>query len=136
MSACELDLPKGSIDTAVAFGNNFGVCGTPEGVLGMMVRLREVVADGGTFLAESIDPTATDRPAHLEYHRRNRERGRYPGQVRIREVYEGKAGGWWDLLMVTPGEMRSLAERAGWRVQKVIAEPDSGWIYVGVMVKD
>jgi len=136
MSACELDLPRGSIDTAVAFGNNFGVCGTPEGVLGMMVRLREVVADGGTFLAESIDPTTTDRPAHLEYHRRNRERGRYPGQVRIRERYEGTVGGWWDLLMVTPDEMKGLAERSGWRVRKVITEPDSGTIYVGVMVKD
>lgn len=135
MSACELDFPKGSFDTAVAFGNNFGVCGTPERVLGMMVRLRDVMADGGTFLAESIDPTATDRPAHLEYHRRNRERGRYPGHVRIRDRYKGMVGGWWDLLMVTPDEMKGLAERAGWKVQRTISEPGSGHVYVGVLVK-
>lgn len=135
MSACDLDFPGGSFETAIAFGNNFGVCGTPEGVLGMMVRLRDVVADGGLFLAESIDPTATTNPRHLEYHRRNRDRGRYPGHVRIRDRYKGTVGAWWDLLMVTPDEMRGLAERSGWRMVRAIKEPGSGHLYVGVLAK-
>jgi hypothetical protein len=55
--------------------------------------------------------------------------------VRIRDRYKGMVGGWWDLLMVTPDEMKGLAERAGWKVQRTIGEPGSGHIYVGVLVK-
>ena len=66
MSACDLRFPKGHFGTAVAFGNNFGLCGTPEAVMAMMLRLRDVVSDDGVFLAESIDPLATDKPEHIK----------------------------------------------------------------------
>lgn len=135
MSACDLRFPKGHFDTAVAFGNNFGLCGSPEGVMGMLLRLREVVADDGAFLAESIDPLNTSAPEHLKYHERNRSAGRMPGQVRLRLAYKGAVGDWFDLLLVTPGEMRVLAERTGWRVSETYYAPDEGPVYVSVLRK-
>lgn len=116
MSACELSLPSGSFDTAIAFGNNFGLCGNMARVGEMMRRLRTIISEDGVFLAESADPYNTDKKEHLDYHKRNIARGRPPGQVTIRDRYMGMVGDWWDLLMVTPHEMEALCAETGWRI--------------------
>lgn len=118
MSICDLKYDAGCFDTVIAFGNNFGLCGTPERVMDMMSRLREIVSDDGVFLAESINPVDTKRPEHLEYHRRNIARGRPPGQVTLRFLYKGAADDWFELLMVTPEEMQALCSRTGWCISK------------------
>lgn len=135
MSACDMVFPKGHFQTAVAFGNNFGICGSPGGVMSMLLRLREVLSDDGVFLAESIDPLRTDQPEHLAYHDRNRSAGLMPGQVRIRDVYKGVAGEWFDLLLVTPTEMKVLAERTGWRVSETFQLPGDGPLFVCALTK-
>lgn len=135
MSVCDLDFPKAHFQTAIAFGNNFGLCGTPEGVMSMLVRLREVVSDDGVFLAESIDPVNTTKPEHLTYHERNRSMGRMPGQVRLRFHYKGQVDDWFGLLMVTPDEMRGLADRTGWTVSDIFTASDLGFLYVAALRK-
>jgi len=135
MSVCDLRFPKGHFQTAVAFGNNFGLCGTPEGVMRMLLRLREIVSDDGVFLAQSIDPLNTTNPAHLRYHEANRSKGRMPGQVRLRLKYKGMVDGWFDLLMVTPTEMKMLAETTGWRVSEVFYTPEKESFYVSALRK-
>jgi SAM-dependent methyltransferase len=135
MSACDLRFPKDHFQTAIAFGNNFGLCGTPEGVMSMLVRLREIVSDDGVFLAESIDPLKTTKPEHLNYHERNRSMGRMPGQVRLRFHYKGMVDDWFGLLMVTPDEMRGLAERTGWTVTDIFSASDLGFLYVAALRK-
>lgn len=118
MSACDLKFPKNSFDTAIAFCNNFGLCGSMKGVEGMLRRLHRIVSDNGIFLAESVHPTDTTKKAHLRYHKMNLARGRPPGQVRLRIKYRKKTGGWFDLLMVTPDEMKDLCRRTGWRIAR------------------
>jgi len=118
MSACDLQFPNDSFDTAIAFCNNFGLCGSMEGVQGMLERLHGIVRKDGLFLASSIQPTRTKRKAHLRYHKMNLHRGRPPGQVTLRQLYRGRKGEWWDLLMVTHAEMRQLCEKTGWRIEK------------------
>lgn len=118
MSACDLQFPNNSFDTAIAFCNNFGLCGSMEGVQGMLERLHGIVRKDGLFLASSIQPTRTKRKAHLRYHKMNLHRGRPPGQVTLRQLYRGRKGEWWDLLMVTHAEMRQLCEKTGWRIEK------------------
>ncbi len=135
MSACDLRFPEGHFQTAVAFGNNFGLCGTPETVMAMMLRLRAIVSDDGVFLAESIDPLHTEKPEHIRLHERNRAAGRMPGQVRLRFTYRGQVDDWFDLLMVTEPEMRAFAERTGWRVSKVFRAEDAGYLRVYALEK-
>ena len=118
MSACDLRFERDSFDTAIAFCNNFGLCGSMKGVQGMMVRLHRIISDDGVFLAESIHPTDTNMRAHLRYHKMNIARGRPPGQVRLRIKYRGKASGWFDLLMVTPEEMRQICDKTGWKISR------------------
>ena len=119
MSACDLDLENGSFDTALAFCNNFGLCGSFEGVAGMMKKLHHALTVDGVFIAESVHPSDTDNEAHLEYHQRNIAGGRPPGQVTLRFRHGGEVGGWWDLLMVTPEEMRQLCDETGFEIETV-----------------
>ncbi len=118
MSACDLTFQKDSFDTALAFFNNFGLCGSMDRVAAMMERLHGIIRDGGVFLAESLDPLDTNRREHLRYHEFNRSRQRPPGQITLRERYRGKKGAWWDMLLVTPAEMKVLCERTGWKIEK------------------
>jgi SAM-dependent methyltransferase len=118
MSACDLQFPKNSFDTAIAFCNNFGLCGSMEGVQGMLERLHSIIRKDGILLASSVQPTRTRQKAHLRYHKINLDRGRPPGQVTLRQLYGGRKGEWWDLLMVTLAEMRQLCEKTGWRTEK------------------
>lgn len=135
MSACDLQFPRGHFQTAVAFGNNFGLCGTPEGVMSMLLRLRDIVSDDGVFLAESLDPMNTTMPEHVRYHGLNRSKGRMPGQVRMRLRYKDVVGDWFDLLLVTPTEMKVLAERTGWHVSETFYRPEEESLFVSVLSK-
>jgi len=135
MSACELSLDKASFDTAVAFCNNFGLCGAPDRVLAMLKALRRVLSRDGVFLAGSVDPLNTTRPEHLRYHKDNVARGRLPGHVTIRQRYAGQVGEWFDLLLARPSDMSSLCEKSGWRIEKLYMSPAPSPAYVAVLVK-
>lgn len=135
MSACELALDKTSFDTAIAFGNNFGLCGAPDRVEGMLRALRRVLTRDGVFLAASIDPVNTTKAEHLRYHGTNIARGRLPGHVTLRHRYSGQVGEWFDLLLARPSDMSSLCDRAGWRIEKLYLSPAPSPAYVSVLVK-
>jgi SAM-dependent methyltransferase len=116
MSVCDLKLPKNSFDCAISLFNNFGLCGSMDGVAGMMRQLHRIIKGDGIFLAESVDPTDTKKRSHLKYHKRNTDRGDPPGLVTLRTHYRGHIDGWWDLLLLTPSEVRELCDRTGWKV--------------------
>ena len=132
MSACDLTFKKNSFSTAIAFFNNLGLCGSLDGVAKMMERLHGIIKDGGVFLAETVNPIDTDRRVHLTYHKSNIARGRPPGQVTLRERYRGRKGAWWDLMLVTPDEMRTLCSRTGWKIEQVC---NGGYMQVYVLRK-
>lgn len=79
IDACNLRLKESSFDTAIAFFNNFGLCGTMDRVESMLKKLHGIITDDGVFLAESVDPTDTKKRIHLKYHRLNAERGEASG---------------------------------------------------------
>lgn len=138
MSACDLRFPEEHFQTAVAFGNNFGLCGTPAGVIGMLVRLRKILSDEGVILAESINPVATNKPEHLRYQKENVDRGRMQGQITLRFKFEDLVSGWFDLLIVTPGQMEELCAKAGWKVDATYpsgADLSDANVYTSVLRK-
>ncbi len=135
MSACDLDFPDNRFDTAIALGNNFGLCGSPDMVAAMLVRLRRIISDDGIIIAESIDPVNTTLPDHLSYLEENRARGKPPGQVRIRFRYGKAVGAWYDLLLTTPAEMKAISARAGWTIDEMFYYPEEGPMYTVVMSK-
>jgi hypothetical protein len=52
--------------------------------------------------------------------------------VTLRIHYRGKVGGWWDLLLVTPAEMKQLCDETGW---KILRKCTGGFMIVYVLKK-
>lgn len=129
----DVDERLGTFDTVVAYGNNFGLFGSAAKSRRMLRRLARLTSDGARILASSRDRAQTDDPDHLAYQRWNAERGRLPGQLRLRVRHRRATTPWFDYLIATPDEMRELAEAGGWRVRRFV-DGDEG-MYVGVLEK-
>jgi len=123
----------GVFDTLVMYGNNFGLFGGPSRARWLLRRFRRMTSDDARIIAESGDPYQTDRPEHLSYQRRNRRRGRMAGQLRIRIRYKTFATPWFDYLIVSRDEMRSILDDTGWQIARFFDSP--GPAYVAVIEK-
>lgn len=132
MSADNIQLDLSDIKTVVLFGNNFGLMGTPEGVVRMLKGFHSVTAEDAIVLGGSIDPEETDEEVHLAYHAKNRAEGKPPGQVRLRNKYQDEIDDWWYLLLCGKELMAELAEEAGWYLEKAFGGPKYN---VGVLKK-
>lgn len=117
-SVTQVSAKLGRFDTTLMMGNNFGLFGSPA-------RLRRILrgfeaTHATRIVAASLDPYQTDNPDHLRYQRRNRQRGRMSGQLRIRVRYRALLSDWFDYLIVSRDEMDSLFTGTGWRVTQFI----------------
>lgn len=109
-------------DHVIMMGNNLGLLGSRSGASLMLDSLRGLVAPHGTVIGTCRDPYRTDDPDHLAYHQRNREHGRFPGQLRLRERYRDVVGSWFDYLFVSPAELADLVAENGWGVIDVVED--------------
>jgi SAM-dependent methyltransferase len=130
----DLDGRLGHFDTVIMFMNNFGLLANETKARGLLRRLHALTTEKGRIVATSSDHAKTTNPAHLAYRRRNRERGRMPGQNRFRLRYRKLATPWFDYLFVTPREMERLLRGTGWRVGRFIRSDDD--FYAAVIEKD
>ena len=130
----DIDFKPASFDSVVMFGNNFGLFGSKSRAKRLLRKLFEMTSAEGVIVCESADPYKTSDPDHLRYHERNRAKGRMPGQVRIRARYRTYVGKWFDYLLVSPNEMRDIAEGAGWTVSRFIRSEESP-LYAGILRK-
>lgn len=128
-----LRLQPNSFDTAIFFGNNFGLVGTPPRAKRVLRDLHRILSDGGLILAETLDPYKTEEPAHLAYHRMNRKKGHLAGQVRMRVRYRQYCTPWLDWLILSRDELASVVEGTGWKVSQCL--DSRGPQYIAVMRK-
>jgi len=128
-----LDDSLGVFDTVLMMGNNFGLFANPRRASWMLRRLKRLTSDGARIVAETLDVYATDKPEHLAYHARNRQRGRLPGELRLRVRYRDRIGGWFDYLMVSQAEMQEIVKGTGWRIEAILER--GGGQYVAVLEK-
>jgi SAM-dependent methyltransferase len=138
LSVDDVDERLGPLDTIVMFGNNFGLFRSRASARRLLRRFHRLTGAGGRIVAESLDPYATDDEAHLSYQRRNRSRGRMPGQLRIRVRYRSFATRWFDYLIVSREEMEGLLAGTGWRIRRYISDEqsDDDDHYVAVIEKE
>lgn len=113
MSVWDLPQIEERFDTVIFIGNNTGLVVSLEKTGEMFDMLRDVTNEGAVLVCHSVDPTATDDPSHLEYHKWNKERGRYIGQ-------------WFDIVLFEPDVLKSICREHGWESREVI---DSGQRY-------
>jgi SAM-dependent methyltransferase len=123
----------GIFDTILMLGNNSALLGNFEQGRRLLKRFYKITSDDGIIIAQNRDPYATSLPEHLEYHRRNRKKGKLPGEARIRIRYMNFTTPWKKFLLVSPKEMKKLLEGTGWKIQRVIKDNDG--IYVAIIGK-
>jgi SAM-dependent methyltransferase len=123
----------GVFDTILMLGNNFGLVGNPRRARWLLKRFRNATSQTGRIIAQTRDPYTTDLAEHLEYHERNRQRGRMAGQARIRVRYKKFVTPWWDFLMVSQDEMEAILENTGWTISKVFV--GAAGIYTALIEK-
>jgi SAM-dependent methyltransferase len=132
----DLGAELSTFDALVLFGNNFGLFATPDDA---RARLRAWAAStnaGCRLFLESTAPYFSGAPGmDRTYYRRNVERGRSPGQVRLRYHYAGVVGEWFTWLFVSREEMRHIVRGSGWRVEAIIG-PGPDEPFVAILSKD
>ncbi len=121
-------------DTIIMMGNNFGLFGNYKRAKRLLRRFYNLTFPRGTLIAETNDPYQTEIPDHLEYHEINRQRGRMPGQLRLRVRHRKFKTPWMDYLMVSKDEMKEIVNDTGWRIDRFIDSDTS--IYIAILEKD
>lgn len=130
MSIEDVNFKPNSFDTIIMLGGNFGLFGSFKKARRLLKRFHDITSENALITADTRDPYKTDNPAHLEYHRVNKEKGRMGGQVRIRIRFEKYVGRWFDYLMVSQEEMKEILKRTGWKIKEFIDSDDSGYVAV------
>jgi SAM-dependent methyltransferase len=120
----ELDASLGRFDTVVMFMNNFGLFGSEAKARRMLRRLHGLTTERGRIVATTSHVQRTKNADHRAYHRRNRARGRLPGQIRFRLHYGHLSTPWFDYLFVSPQEMQRLLLGTGWHVRRFVHHGD------------
>jgi len=131
----DIDFGPESFDTVVMYGNNFGLFGSKGRARKLLRRLFVMTSPDAQLICETRNPYQTANPVHLAYHRRNRARGRMPGQLRLRVRYGVYIGRWFDYLLASPDEMKELARGTGWRVARTFRSGRDP-LYVGILRKE
>jgi SAM-dependent methyltransferase len=136
MSIDNLTRKIGMFDTVVLFGNNFGIFGTPRRARTVLSAWAKRMPPDGRILAESVNPYGSGAPGmDRDYCRQNKDRGRLPGQARLRVRYRNVATPWFSWLFVSRGDMRALLRGTGWHQARVLG-PSPSDPYVAVLEKD
>ena len=120
--------PPASFDAAVLYGCNLGLAGTALGLEVLLARLAALVRPGGLLVGTQVEVLQTDRPAHLDFHARNRALGREAGETWLRVERDDRRGPWFPWFLVGSEEVSAAAERAGFAVERVLHAP-SGPLY-------
>jgi SAM-dependent methyltransferase len=106
-------------DTFLLLGNNLGLLEGAERAPVFLAALARLANPGARILAQGTDPYRTTDPVHVGYHRRNRERGRLGGQLRLRLRYRLLATEWFDYLNCSIDELQALLAGTRWAVRAI-----------------
>ncbi|MDQ3323963.1 MAG: class I SAM-dependent methyltransferase [Acidobacteriota bacterium] len=110
-----------SFDTVQMLGNNFGLFGGFENARLILKKFARITAPDAQIIAGTRNPYLTCEPEHLQYHRRNKRRGRMGGQLKMRVRFGKTVGDWFDYLFVNPEEMQSILKDTDWQIEELLS---------------
>jgi len=117
-----LDRSLGQFDSIIMLGNNFGLFASFKRTCWLLRRFRGMTSSDGRIIVASTNVYATEDPVHLAYHERNRQRGRMSGQIRCRVRFRQYKSPWFDYLIVSPDEMKTIVAGTGWQISQFLGD--------------
>ena len=117
-----------SFQSVIMMGNNFGLFGSYRRARSLLKKLSRITTGDAVIIAATRDPYLTKDPAHLAYHKLNKNRGRMPGQLRLRVRYQRHVGSWFDYLLVSKDELEKILQNTGWEVKRFLDGKDGQYI--------
>ena len=124
-----------SFDTILMLGNNFGLFGDAENARLILEKMNRITAPDAQIIAGTLNPYKTANRDHLEYLKRNKKRGRMPGQIRIRARFGRAVGEWFDYLFVSPAEMKNILAGTNWQIGEIIEQSEIANYFVVINKK-
>lgn len=109
------DYDAGPFDTLLLLGHGIGMVESLAGLDRFLSRARDLLADNGQVLLDSLNVAVTHDPEHLAYQESNRRTGRYIGEIRMHFEFRAEKGpdcGW---LQVDEQTLEAHAATAGWQ---------------------
>ncbi|WP_159945322.1 MULTISPECIES: bifunctional 2-polyprenyl-6-hydroxyphenol methylase/3-demethylubiquinol 3-O-methyltransferase UbiG [unclassified Nocardiopsis] len=119
----------GAFDTLLLLGNNLGLLQGTQRAPMVLRHLALLARRGAQLIGTGMDPASSD-PDHIAYQDRNRQRGRLPGQIRMRVRSGALATDWFDYLLLGPDELDRLTRPSPWRLETV---QEQGRKYLAVL---
>lgn len=118
----------GEFDTVLMMGHGLGMVESLGGLDRFLRHAKELVANEGHLLLDSLDVRQTTDPVNVNYHEQNRSAGRYIGEVRMQFEFRREMGppcGW---LQLDPETLRDHALEAGWDCQVLLRETSGDYL--------
>jgi hypothetical protein len=125
---------KGSFDTIIMFGNNFGLFGSFKKAKVLLKKMHRITSKNAIIITENVEPYKTTDIAHISYHKFNKKRGRIAGQLRIRIRFRQYIRNWFDYLLVSQKEMKDILKGTGWKVKRFINS--NNYMYTAIIEKE
>ncbi|MBE0699365.1 MAG: class I SAM-dependent methyltransferase [Anaerolineaceae bacterium] len=133
LPVAEITPALGTFSNIIMYGNNWGLMANKKQARRLLRIFHRMTTPTARIIAETNDIYNTSNPLHLAYQAWNRERGRMPGQIRLRVRCRLHKTPWFDYLMVSKPELEAILQGTGWQVLEYIDSQASQ--YVAVMGK-
>lgn len=124
----EIDSSLGIFDTILMLGNGFGLMQSFDNARRILNQFNEITSDNAQIISESINPNGTDVDHDLQYFEMNRKNGRMPGQIRMRIRYLDYKTPYFDFLLASPDEIKTIIEGTVWKLDKTFGDVNNGFI--------
>lgn len=124
----EIDEKLCKFDTFLMMGNNFGLFGSNDNAKKLLRKFHGMSNNGAIIIAESMNPYGTTNKTHLDYHKRNRKKGRMGGQIRLRVRHLEFRTPYFDYLLASPDEMKEILNNTGWRLENIFGDENGSYV--------
>lgn len=129
------DFKPGTFDRIFMMGNNFGLFANFKKARRLLRKFHKMTSKDALIVAVTNDPYKTDNPAHLAYHRRNRQNGKMSGLLKIRIRYKQYKGKWFEYLLASKKEVEEILRGTGWKIREFIDSTDEKRSYYLAIIK-
>ena len=110
----------GVFDSVIMIGHNIGLLHNRNEGRKILKGLHGMTSADARIIGTTRIPKGTSDTDHLAYQQWNRERGRMPGQIRIRIRHRKLIGDWMYYLFLSEEELRELVSDTGWRIETTV----------------